>query len=120
MYNTSLFDLKTSIAKRASIWLKPVQFAGSIDRVQSLFFQAGQHNCTVLAYRLVQDISDILKIVLEKGQTTKAGRLVWAFRNIGHTYTADEIVNTMKSLGYDIWEDDHFAGQSDIAYSHDQ
>ena len=31
VYNTSLFDLKTSIAKRASIWLKPVQFAGSID-----------------------------------------------------------------------------------------
>ena len=69
---------------------------------------------------LVQDISDILKIVLEKGQTNKAGLLAGAFRNIGHTNAADEIVNTMKSLGYDIWEDDPFAGQSDIAHFHDQ
>jgi Fic family protein len=57
---------------------------------------------------MVSDASDILKIVLEKGQTTKAGRLAGAFRNIGRTDVADEIVRTMKGLGYDIREEDPF------------
>jgi hypothetical protein len=33
-------------------------------------------------------------------------RLAGAFRNIGHITAADEIINTMKSLGYDIREED--------------
>jgi len=67
---------------------------------------------------MVSDVGDILKIVLEKGQTTKAGRLAGAFRNIGHTSAADEIISTMKSLGYDIREENPFSDQSAIAYSH--
>jgi len=66
---------------------------------------------------LVPDVSDILKVLLEKGQTTKAGRLAGAFRNIGHITAADEIMGTMKSLGYDIREDDPFADRTSIAYS---
>jgi fido (protein-threonine AMPylation protein) len=58
---------------------------------------------------MISDASDVLKIVLDKGQTTKAGRLAGAFRNIGRTDIADEIVQTMKGLGYDIREEDPFA-----------
>lgn len=66
---------------------------------------------------LIADVSDILKVLLEKGQTTKAGRLAGAFRNIGHITAADEIMGTMKSLGYDIREDDPFTDRTSIAYS---
>jgi hypothetical protein len=66
---------------------------------------------------MVPDAGDILKMVLEKGQTTKAGRLAGAFRNIGHTSAADEIMSTMRSLGYDIREEDTFADLSIISYS---
>lgn len=66
---------------------------------------------------MISDVGDILKIVLEKGQTTKAGRLAGAFRNIGHIPAADEIINTMKSLGYDIREEDPFVYRSPIVYS---
>lgn len=66
---------------------------------------------------MVSDIGDILKIVLKKGQTTKAGRLAGAFRNIGHVTAADEIIDTMRSLGYDIREEDPFADQSTFGYS---
>ncbi len=66
---------------------------------------------------MVSNVGDILKIVLEKGQTTKAGRLAGAFRNIGHVSAADEIIDTMKSLGYDIREEDPFIDQSTISYS---
>jgi Fic family protein len=66
---------------------------------------------------MVSDVGDMLKILLERGQTTKAGRLAGAFRNIGHIAAADEITNTMKSLGYDIREEDPFADRSTISYS---
>jgi len=66
---------------------------------------------------LIQDESEILKILLEKGQTTKAGRLAGAFRNIGNEIAANEIVNVMKRLGYDIREEDPFENKSTIGYS---
>ncbi len=65
---------------------------------------------------MVSDIGDILKLILEKGQTTKAGRLAGAFRNIGHISAADEIINTMKSFGYDVREEDPFLEQITINY----
>jgi|GEM_PF-3102261 len=92
--------------------------SGRLIECSSIFFRRDSTTARI-CISLVQDISDIQKIVLEKGQTTKAGRLAGAFCNIAYN-TTDEIVNTMKSLGYDIREDDSFAGQSDIAYSHDQ
>jgi hypothetical protein len=66
---------------------------------------------------MVSDVGDILKIVLEKGQTTKAGRLAGAFRNIGHASAADEIISAMKSLGHDIREEDPFEDRSTVTYS---
>lgn len=66
---------------------------------------------------MVGDIGDILKILLKKGQTKKAGRLAGAFRNVNNLSAADEIINTMKGLGYDIREEDPFANQSPFEYS---
>ena len=66
---------------------------------------------------LVPDVSDLLRILLDKGQTTKAGRLAGAFRNIGNSGAADQILNTMKSLGYDIRESDPFEEEAPIPYS---
>lgn len=66
---------------------------------------------------MVSDVGDIIKKVLENGNTTKAGRLAGAFRNIGHTSAADEIIDTMKSLGYDIREEDPFEDRIAIDYS---
>lgn len=66
---------------------------------------------------MASDVGDIMKIVLKNGNTTKAGRLAGAFRNIGHTAAADEITGTMKSLGYDIREDDPFEDRGTMNYS---
>ena len=60
---------------------------------------------------MVQDVSDILKLLTDRGQTTKGARLSGAFRNIGNSDAANEIVNTMKGLGYDIREEDPFVEQ---------
>lgn len=66
---------------------------------------------------LLPDVSDVLSILLEKGQTTKAGRLAGALRNIGRSKDADEIINSMRGIGYNVRENDPFNEQSPIAWS---
>jgi Fic family protein len=66
---------------------------------------------------LIPDASDLLRLLIEKGQSTKAGRLAGALRNIGNNEAANQIVNTMKSLGYDIRESDPFKNQAPIPYT---
>lgn len=60
------------------------------------------------ALAMVRDGSEILKILVDTGQTIRAGRVIGAFRNIGRTDVADEIMGTMKRIGYDIKEEDPF------------
>jgi hypothetical protein len=57
---------------------------------------------------MIKDPSDILKILVDNGLTTRAGRLAGAFRNIGRDTFADEIIGTMKRMGFDIREEDPF------------
>lgn len=61
------------------------------------------------ALAMVSDVSNILKILVDTGQTVRAGRVAGAFRNIGRGDFADEIMSTMKRIGYDVREDDPFA-----------
>lgn len=61
------------------------------------------------ALAMVRDVSTILKILVDTGQTVRAGRVAGAFRNIGRSDFADEIMSTMKRIGYDVRETDPFA-----------
>ena len=61
------------------------------------------------ALAMVSDVSNILKILVDTGQTVRAGRVAGAFRNIGRGDFADEIMSTMKRIGYDVREYDPFA-----------
>lgn len=61
------------------------------------------------ALAMVRDASDVLAVLLEGGHSTVAGRLAGAFRNIGREKIADEIVKTMKHVGYDVRERDPFS-----------
>ena len=60
------------------------------------------------ALAMIPDASDVLSLLLEGGHTTIAGRLAGAFRNIGRARIADEILGTMKSVGYAVRETDPF------------
>jgi len=62
----------------------------------------------------VKDASDVLAILLEGGHSTIAGRLAGAFRNAGRDRIADQIVRTMKSAGYTVWESDPFKNRPPI------
>lgn len=60
------------------------------------------------ALSMVRDASEVLGQLLEGGHSTIAGRLAGAFRNIGRDRIADEIIDTMRTAGYDIRENDPF------------
>jgi hypothetical protein len=81
-----------------------------IECSPSFFRQKATSAQTCLA--MITDASDILRLLLDKGQSTKAGRLVGAFRNIGKDDLADEILQTMKRFGFEVRENNPFASDS--------
>lgn len=120
LHNTSLLDIKTSIANplyiEAQFGLNLYTLAEALIECSPDFYRLDSITART-CLSLVPDASDLLSILLEKGQSRKAGRLAGAFRNLGNTAIADEIINTMKSLGYDIREEDPFTDETTITYS---
>lgn len=63
---------------------------------------------------IVRDASEVLAKLLDGGKSVVAGRLAGAFRNVGKDKIADEIINTMKSAGYDVRESDPFKDKIEL------
>jgi hypothetical protein len=63
---------------------------------------------------MIRDSSDLLARLLEGGHTVIAGRLAGAFRNIGRSDVADEIVKTMAAAQYNVRETDPFADKPSL------
>ena len=56
----------------------------------------------------VGDSSAILRLLLDRGATVYAGRLIGAFRHIGDIQAASRIASAMKSAGYEVTETNPF------------
>jgi hypothetical protein len=69
------------------------------------------------ALATIIDDSEILAPLLDGGNSIVAGRIAGAFRNIGNTRIADNIIKTMKSVGYDIRENDPFKNKLQLTIS---
>jgi hypothetical protein len=69
------------------------------------------------ALLLIKDSSEILNPLLDGGHSLIAGRVAGAFRNIKRSKIADDIINTMKSAGYDVREKDPFDDKLPIIFS---
>lgn len=63
----------------------------------------------------LKDASEIIKIVADEGNTTRAARICGSLRNIGRDDMADEINNFMQRLGHQLREDDPFVEKSPLA-----
>ena len=116
-YNTSIFDIRTSLPSDDEIF--------SMDNLNLYSLESGLISCgadffvrnstdarTCLA--MVKNGSALLAKILDGGHSVAAGRLAGAFRNIGKDTIADEIIKTMKSAGYDIRETDPFKDQPPV------
>ncbi|MGH8251702.1 MAG: Fic family protein [Steroidobacteraceae bacterium] len=110
-HDTSLFENRATvpprpqaqIVDRLRLFTLP---AALIATGPGLFTQNPTDARTALA--MVRDASDVLAILLEGGHTIVAGRLAGALRNIGRGNIADDIVQAMRSAGYDARESDPF------------
>ena len=60
------------------------------------------------ALALVHDVPDMLRRLLAGGHSTVAGRLAGAFRGMGRTLIANDIVEGMRAAGFTVRESDPF------------
>ena len=117
LYGTSLYDLKVpelspapNLVMRGGLRL--FSPAASLVRVGETFFARNPVESQVVLASLA-DASDLLRLLLDGGNSTKAGYLAGAFRRIGRAELANEIVRSMKRAGYDVRKSDPFdAGQT--------
>jgi hypothetical protein len=111
LHGTSFFDLKLDIPDRSSrIPINGIQvysLSEGLTIIGSDFYKSNPTDART-CLSMVKDVSGILNKLLNGGKSTVAGRLAGAFRNIGNDKTADEIMNAMKSAGYNAREDDPF------------
>lgn len=115
IHKTSVLDLKSIIPEKGErIEINGIQIyslaSGLLNCSPGYFVDNPTDSRTCLS--MIKSSSEILSLLLQRGHSVKAGRLAGAFRNIGNARLADEILNTMKSAGYDVRETDPFKEKS--------
>jgi fido (protein-threonine AMPylation protein) len=112
LHGTSLYDLKVPEMPAAGNLvmrdgLRLFSPAASLAGVGETFFARNPVESQVVLASLA-DASDLLRLLLDGGNSTKAGYLAGAFRQIGRAELADEIVRAMRRAGYDVRESNPF------------
>jgi len=119
-FDTSLLDARLNLPdsknleKVDGLWLYSI--VSALINVTSKFFT--QHPSEARAILLMQpEASAILALLLAGGHSTIAGRLAGAFRNIGKSEVANDIIETMRAAGFNVRETDPFDSQLTIDFS---
>lgn len=111
LHGTSFFDMASSIPSKDEIIIKDginlYSLSAALINSSPYFFSQYPTDARA-ALSIVKDSSEILRKLLDGGHSKIAGRLAGAFRNIGRDRIADDIIQAMKSAGYDIRESDPF------------
>ncbi|WP_304764410.1 Fic family protein [Rhodoferax sp.] len=87
--------------------LRLVELAPALVTVSAGFYRQ-QHVAARIAMSLVEDSTELLTVLLNGSHSVVAGRLAGAFRALGRTALADNIVQTMKSAAYVVLESSPF------------
>lgn len=110
-HETSLFDVRASLPSEDDAviveGLRLYALPTALIECSPGYFQ-NQPTDARAALAMIKDASDVLSPLLDGGHSVIAGRLAAAFRNIGRTRIADDIISTMKAAGYAVREDDPF------------
>lgn len=120
LFHTSLFHMRGALPEDKPMinehGMRLYTLASSLVYCsQAIFIHNPTEARTVMA--MIPDASEILKILLNGGHSTLAGRLCGAFRNIGQDRIADDIVKGMKAALYDIRESDPFETRLELKLS---
>ena len=118
-FGASLYDLKQPrMPSPAEIQvrqgLRVFTRAAALVRVPENFMVRNPLE-TQLVLTTVGDSADLLRLLLDGGHSSVAGRLAGGLRRAQRGVLADEIVKTMKAAGYDVRETDPFVGQQPLS-----
>ena len=112
-FGTSLYDLKqpqmppsTDLTTRDGLHL--FSPAAALVKASETLFKSNPIEIRVVLSR-VSGAAEVLRPLLDGGRSVVAGRLAAAFRHIGRSEVADEIVAAMRAAGYDVRETNPFA-----------
>lgn len=116
-YETSILDMRAVMPDDKMVAIKDGMRLFSVESAliacSANFFKQYATDARA-ALSMLPDASRLLALLLEGGHSTIAGRLAGAFRNIGRTRIADDIVSTMTSAGYIVRETDPFTDKSSL------
>ncbi|MBC8211749.1 MAG: Fic family protein [Gammaproteobacteria bacterium] len=119
-YGTSLLDTKSTLPEESDIaqinGLRIFSLPAALVACTPRYFEQNPTDIRA-ALSIVRDASEVLEPLLKGGNSTIAGRLAGAFRNIGRGRIADNIVSTMRSAGYDVRENDLFQSKAPVTFS---
>lgn len=111
-YGCNIFFLKaecaSNIVKESLYGLNVYGIPEALTMASPFLYQRSSITARA-ALSTIRDSSEVLPYLLDKGRSSRAGRLIGAFKNVQMNHVADDIKATMKRLGYDIREDDPFS-----------
>ena len=91
----------------------------ALIRLPEAFFRNSDRDAQIALHQV--DASDLVRDLVEGGHSAIAGRLAGALRAVGRTQVAEEIVSTMRSVGYSVSETNPFERQlPDLQFVHAQ
>ena len=110
-FNTSILDIKASVPEdaeqeaRYGVRLYPLPLA--LLMAAPDYFR--RHSLEARAcLSAIRDASVLAATAIDKGFTTRAGRIAGALRSIGRVEIADYLLRTMKQVGYEVKEENPF------------
>lgn len=110
-HNTSLLiyqdknNFPSDIDTNHLIHIMPIGLA--LSKAQRTYFTNQPINATI-ALSLVRDPSELTRFLLKGGMVQSANRLAGAYRSLGNNGFADEIIQTMVSAGFSVYESNPF------------
>lgn len=120
IHGTSIFEIKSELPNTADILkiegLNVLSFPIALMKCTQIMYE-NNSNIMRTALSQIKDSSEILRPLLEGSNSVIAGRLAGAFRNIGRSRIADEIIKTMKSADFKVSESDPFKDNTNVDLS---
>ncbi|MCA0397688.1 MAG: Fic family protein [Bacteroidetes bacterium] len=117
IHGTSLLEIRAALPNEADLIEK--------DGLRLFSLSSGLINCNENFYTrnptdartallMIRDSSEVLGMLLDGSHSVVAGRLAGAFRNVGRTRIADEILDSMKAAGFTNRETDPFEHKAPV------
>ncbi|MDE6716330.1 MAG: cell filamentation protein Fic, partial [Muribaculaceae bacterium] len=82
----------------------------------SPFYYEREEISARICLSMIKDSTQMQRLLVEPGATTRAGRLAGAFRNNGQNDIADEILKVMRDFGYRVTESDPFISTPKVPF----